>query len=606
MRKRFHAGKRNRGGNLPAGCLSLFGLPFLAAGLFLSWLYFAGFATWWQARTWEEVPCWIESAELRTSRGDDSTTYQAMATYRYHYAGKMWRSDQVSLESGSDNIGSFHQSVHRELSRHVQKLPATPEMDAATVAPAFRCYVNPANPSEAVLYRTLRWEMQAFKAVFALTFPAIGAGLVFGGLIGAGISRKENLLKQSHPGEPWRWKRDWAGDTIPERASHWAPALHLYTLWSALIISCLIAATWLSGAFRESPSSWWVLVFAGFWCIPAMMSFRRLRQRMMIGKARFEPSRIPIQPGSTLDGAIVLDRPLPLRAIAEISLICERTVSTTSSNSENSVSTERVWSRSTQIPSLELTRDVSGFRIPLSFPIPADAPVSGGEPGPGGTHAWKLELKVPATPIRAAFDLPVFQPGGAVSPPPAAIAGDSPTPSSSIHEDLASDLPARLAERRIQAEFAADGSPLSIICPPARNRSLLLFLIFFDVIWTAVAVLMILQDAPLIFRLVWPLSASAIWLIILWTLLHKRSVSFLPAELQVRNQLGPYAWNRTLDKSSILAFHHDSNMSSNNTRFYRIRAEDVLGRHTTLVDNLVGEGTAASLAKRMETWRTGG
>jgi hypothetical protein len=124
------------------------------------------------------------------------------------------------------------------------------------------------------------------------------------------------------------------------------------------------------------------------------------------------------------------------------------------------------------------------------------------------------------------------------------------------------------------------------------------------VIWTAAAVFLIIQEAPLIFRLVWPLSAAAIWVIILWSLLHKRSVSFLPTELHVRNQLGPYTWSRTLEKPSILAFHHDSNMSSNNTQFYRIRAEDVLGRHTTLVDNLVGERTAASLAKRMETWRT--
>jgi hypothetical protein len=457
----------------------LFGLPFLAAGLFLSWLYFAGFANWWQARTWEEVPCWIESAELKTSRGDDSNTYQATASYRYRYAGKMWQSDKVSLESGSDNIGKFQQSAHRELSRHVLKAPTTPEMDPAAAPPTFRCYVNPANPSEAVLYRTLRWEMQAFKAVFALTFPAVGAGLVFGGLIGAGISRKEKSLKSSHPDEPWRWKRDWASDTIPERASYWAPVVHLYTLWSGLIVTPLIVATWLSGAFRENPTSLWVLVFAGLWCIPAVMSFRRLRQRQMIGKARFEASRIPIQPGSTLDGAIVLDRPLPLRAIADISLTCERSVLSSSSNSENSVSTELVWSRSTQIPSLDLTRDVSGFRIPLSFPIPGDAPLSGGEPGPGESHSWKLELKVPGTPIQAAFDLPVFQPGGSLAPPPAAAVATSPTPPpSSIHDDLASELPARLAERRIQAEFAEDGIPVSIVCPPARNRSLLVFLIF--------------------------------------------------------------------------------------------------------------------------------
>jgi len=77
------ARKKSAKTHLAGGCLALFGLPFFAAGMFLTWLHFSGYANWLEARSWEKVPCWIESAELVVNRGDDSTTHKAEATYRY-------------------------------------------------------------------------------------------------------------------------------------------------------------------------------------------------------------------------------------------------------------------------------------------------------------------------------------------------------------------------------------------------------------------------------------------------------------------------------------------------------------------------------------------
>jgi hypothetical protein len=53
---------------LGGGCAVLFGLPFIVAGLAVGWfLYFPVISTWWSARGWEEVPCWIENAEMKAS-----------------------------------------------------------------------------------------------------------------------------------------------------------------------------------------------------------------------------------------------------------------------------------------------------------------------------------------------------------------------------------------------------------------------------------------------------------------------------------------------------------------------------------------------------------
>jgi Protein of unknown function (DUF3592) len=172
------------------GCLALFGLPFLAAGVFLSFLYFSGYVKWWNAKSWVETPCWIESTELEKS-GSDSDSHKLLATYRYEFGGHVYQGDRVSLYEGSDNVGDFHEESYRELSHHVKGATSGSEDDAQQ---PFSCYVNPENPSESVIYRTLRWEMQAFMSVFALTSPAVGAGLVLSAVWGTRMMRKKSQI----------------------------------------------------------------------------------------------------------------------------------------------------------------------------------------------------------------------------------------------------------------------------------------------------------------------------------------------------------------------------------------------------------------------------
>lgn len=576
--------------------MALFGLPFLGAGVVMTWFYFSGFAKWLDVRNWVEVPCWIESAELVESVGDESTSYKAVATYRYYHADRMWRGDQVSLDWGADNIGSFQQRAHEEISKHVSKIPEGAEADLASGSGAtFRCYVNPKNPSESVLYRTLRWEMQAFKAIFALTFPAVGAGLVFGSLLAGRSSRKQAALRKLYPEEPWLWREDWAAGSIPDARRKWAIALHAYTLWSGLIVGTLVLSTAMCGAFQNEKSSWLVMIFVGLWLLPAAFTLRRVRHRRMTGGVCFEPANVPAIPGASLDGFLVLNKPLPIRSIAEISLKCERSA-TTQRGSEQSTSTETVWTHQEIIPVDSMTRDVSGFRIPVHFAIPNNVPETSRDAEGSIKHVWGLDFKVPGTPIRSVFELPVFHVGGA----PAVISSGEPWPSD--EEEMVEDLPARLAARRIRAEFAGDGIPVSLICPPGRNRAALVFFFLFNTLWTAAAVFLIVQQAPLIFRLVWPLSALGIWCAVIWLLLHKRTATFGPAGLVVKNQLGPKSWTVTLGKSAISGFEYDTNMSSNNTKYYRVRARGGDNRLTTVADGITESATAATLAKRLDRW----
>lgn len=578
------------------GCLTLFGLPFLGAGLFMAWLYFSGYVKWWGAQSWLEVPCWIESAELKTSRGDDSTTYKAKATYRYEYAGRDYQGDRVSFGSGSDNVGDFQQKAHRELSLYAGGKPSGAERDPQrdTKKP-FRCYVNPVNPSEAVIYRTLRWQVQAFYAVFALTFPAIGAGLVCATLMGMRMLKKETALSEEHPEEPWKWKLDWAESSIPESATFWSKALVFYTLWAALIIFPLILAAAMSGSFQTDKMAWLLLIFVALWCIPAWITSKRIRHRMAVGKTRFELQESPAWPGGLLRGSILLGKPLPSRGSVELGLSCEKRT-TRRSGEDKSIIKEKIWNHQEIVPQDRVTRDFTGFRLPVGFALPADAPESGARGDSAVEHVWKLELKVPGTAVHSVFEVPVFHTGK--SP---VLATNAVVPS--ISETASSDLPALLAEQRIKTDFDHAGMPLSIICPPARHRSLLVFLVIFNLIWTAVAVVLLKQKAPLVFQIVWPCSAGVIWLTIFWQLLYKRTATFTGSGLKLIHQLGPVSRGEVFEKSRITGFSHDTNMTSNNTSFYRVRLENVLGKKKTVADGINCSTTAEALVQRLETWK---
>jgi hypothetical protein len=576
------------------GCLALFGLPFLGAGLFLTWLYFSGYVKWWTARSWQETPCWIESAELKRSSGDGDT-HKTLATYRYEFGGRVYQGDRVSLYGGSDNIGDFQKEAHRELSRHAE---GTSFAAGGESQRPFRCYVNPENPSEAVIYRTLRWQMQAFMAIFALTFPAVGAGLVSGGVLGIRRMKSEAALSEKHPGEPWKWKNHWAEATIPESTSAGTRALGLYTFWSALIISPLILAAAVSGAFHTDRSAWLLLLFVALWCVPAWFTGRRLRHWLAVGKTRLELQDTPAWPGGVLRGAILLAKPLPARGVPELHISCEKIV-TRGSGENRSTIREKIWSAHETLSQDRVTRDFTGFRLPVSMAIPFDGPESSMNGDYPESYVWKLEFKVPGTVIQSVFEIPVFRNGKS----PALMTEAA---GLSIQETASSDLPALLAEQRIQVEFDHAGMPLTIVRPVALHRSLIAFLAIFNLIWTTAAVFLVRQDAPLVFQVVWPLSAGVIWLSIFWQLLYKRTVTFTRDGVKLRHQLGPASREEMIQKPQIAGFSHDTNMNSNNTRFYRVRFESVLGKKQTVADGINRAATAEALVQRLEAWRKSG
>lgn len=577
---------------LGGGCTMLFGLPFIVAGLAIGWfLYVPAISTWWSARGWEEVPCWIEKAEMKASHGSKGgTTHKTEASYRYQYHGRTYHSDEVGLTGGSDNIGDFQQKAYAQT--RVFEGKDRP----------FRCYVNPAKPAQAVLFRDLRWGLMLMMSIFPMIFPLVGCLVSVGGLLAARQAAQGRKLVTQHPGEPWRWRSEWSGETIQE-SKNGLPAFLVAAGWILLVQGPLALALIVSGELLQSPLSALALLPVLLALIPLSVAWRRYKTRLAIGNPSLWLKQTPIRPGSMLEGELRFDQVLSPRAVIQARLLCQRNITRRAGNRATTLK-ETVWEHTETLSAGEARREMTGVALPLCIEIPRGLPCSVVEDAAFITsdneqHEWSLELTPNSGGKPAVLPLPVFVTGAE-----AQLAESDTNYEVEAIAPSAAQLVERLKQRGVQAVFDADGLPTLIDCPPGRFRGVGVFLLIFGVIWFTIFLVMSSQGAPWIFRIVWGISSPLILGLGLWTLLHRRRVEITADELRIVNSIGSfYSWRESYAPRHIVGFTHDTNMQSGNQFYYRVRAETTFGKTKTLIDGITESVTAETLAKRLEDWR---
>jgi hypothetical protein len=156
-------------GQSPPRWLFAFGLLFLAVGgLFL---YILAVRPLWkvsQAAAWVKTSCTVMSSELKEHRSTDSdspgSTYSIEIVYEYEFEGKTYQSGRYDFVSMASNTSMA--SRRAIIKAHP---PGTETV----------CFVNPAQPSEAVLQRG--WSSEMWWGLFPIPFVLIGLlGLFFG------------------------------------------------------------------------------------------------------------------------------------------------------------------------------------------------------------------------------------------------------------------------------------------------------------------------------------------------------------------------------------------------------------------------------------------
>ena len=116
---------------------------------------------------WHSVPAQVEAATLQSHKPSKGGTAHSIAIrYRYQVGGVEYTGSRASLTTRADNIGSFQE----QLGHRLQGAERTGE--PVTV------WVNPAQPTESIVDRSLRPGLLALQLGLALAFGGFGGHLL--------------------------------------------------------------------------------------------------------------------------------------------------------------------------------------------------------------------------------------------------------------------------------------------------------------------------------------------------------------------------------------------------------------------------------------------
>jgi len=386
--------------NMSPGCLLVFLVPFMLMGLGI--IYGLGIRPMQQveaAKQWTQVPCTITAANLHESTDSDGdTTYRVEVTYTYTVAGQEYSSDRESFTFGSTNIGV--EGMQERVSRYQQN-------------PQQVCYVDPADPHEAVLEREtpdMMWFGYIFGGVFA-GFPFLILIFV---MSAARRSRRRTALGEALPLSDGKRVDSRLANRLSNRAST-EPVMEgplvlkttgrhgcgvLFLLFFTIVWNAIV---WTIASQADGEAQWFLYVFQG---IGAILGLVFLYQLLSLFNARplLELVKAPLRPGQSTD--LRLSWVGNSRSITHltVTLICvEEAVY---QRGTDSITDRSEWSNTVLYDSMEAEANITA-----RIAIPADALAS--FDAPHNRIIWKIKIHgvVPRFPdLKREFIVPVLPP----------------------------------------------------------------------------------------------------------------------------------------------------------------------------------------------------
>ena len=558
--------------------LLLFALPFAGGGTFVGYLAGSMLLEWVQAQSWDEVPARILSTDLDVNHGDDSTTYKVNAVYEYSYMGESFTSDVVSFGFGSDNIGSFHQDKHSELRAYVGS------------GERFRCFVNPSDPSESLLYRELRWGLLGLQVVFALVFGLVGYGLMFAAVYGSRLVKEADKLKESQPDRPWLWEKEWADGRIRAGSKgKMIGALIFATLWNLISAPVLFFVP--DEVAGGNNLALIALIFPAVGVMLASWAVYAILQWRKFGNSTFEMHSNPGVLGGYLEGRIHTNIRTRPESGYRLTLNCSRTES--SGSGKNRSSTTRVlWQDTMVVPGNHVGAGPHGASIPVRFGIPYDAGPESDTEG-SGTNKWQLQVaaELPGVDFSTDFDVPVFfteesDPELEIEP------GD---PSGATGRDPVVELRAAGIVRE-----PLPGGGVSYLFTRARSKGAALGLTAFTIIWCGFIWLMITLGAPKFFPIVFGLFAALFVLSLFEMCLKETRVEIGDGTLTFTKRMISSGKKLTFRADDISGIKPKRGMQASNKLYYRIELQTRGGKSHILATQLTDQRLAKRIIKEFE------
>ena len=549
---------------------SLFALPFAGVGVWMLWLVSSSLMDAWEMRDWLPAEAQVISAGYTTSSGDDSDTYEAYAQYRYYWNGQTFTGDRVSIGSGGDNIGDYQTETGNRLRAAQQSgRPIT-------------VYVNPEQPSEAIVNRDLRWSMVGFKSIFVLVFGGVGFGLLFAALR---APKAKDVTLPRYADQPWLLNDKWQTDTIrsDSKAAMWGA-------WVFAAIWNLVSAPLPFVLFDEVTNKQNYIALVGllfplvgigllWWAISRTLEWRRF------GPAPFTMDPFPGAIGGHVGGAIDLN--LPFDPQARLQLTLTNLYSYESGSGKNRSRKEKAKWQDKLVAHAQPSS--SGTRLTFRFDVPGELDESDAQQEDKSYHLWRLNLKadLAGPDIDRDYEIPVY-----------ATAAESRWVSAHAARNARSEqnrIDDAAVIKAVDIRSGAGGR--EIFYRMGRNLGSSLGGFIIGGIFTSIGGFLMVHEGHLIFGGIFGLVGSTIAIASLYMMFNSLEVAQDGMSIKTtRRILGIPIKRRSMRRDSFVKFSRNSSMQSRSgnkhVMYYSISAVDHQGGEMTIGEGFKGDNEA--------------
>lgn len=530
---------------------SLFALPFAAVGVWMLYSVSTLLADAWAMQDWRPVDAQLSSAGYETRSGD-STTWEAYAEYTYEVGGRRYTASRVMLASGGDNLGDYQRELGSRLAdAHARGAPVT-------------VWVDPDDPANAIIDRTIRWGLVGFKSLFVFIFGGVGFGLLYA------VWRARAAKDPESPefrAAPWLANNDWQSASI--RSSSKAA---MWTAWIFAIVWCAISAPLPYIVYEEvlEKQNHLALVALVFpvvglgliaWAIKRTLEWRRFGATPVL----LDP--FPGSIGGHVGGTI--ETRLPYASGNRFVVTLTNLESRVSGSGKNRTRSENAEWQDEQVatarPGTLGTRLVFRFDVPDGLE-PADAVRSGDR-----YNIWRLNIsaELPGADLDRDFDIPVYP-----TAEQSRSISDSDIAGARAERDTRGDAAAREAVR-----ISYDGLGKKLVYPMGQHVGSSLTGLVFGAIFTGAGVWLWREEGVWLMGLVFAFVGGLIGLGSLYMLFKSLDVRQSGDRIRsTRRILGIPVRTREMRTGDFVRFEKDTVMRSQaggrHTIYYAIHGID--------------------------------
>lgn len=437
--------------------------------------------------------------------------------------------------------------------------------------------------------------------VMALVFFGFGLGVLL--LTRAGFRKhaREEELQSAYPGEPWKWREDWADGRVRSTSTSVARFLWGFAvLWNLISTPMLLVLLPEEIIEKQNYGALIGLLFplVGIGLIVAAV--RKTIQGHKFGNCVFVMERVPGVLGGEVAGSIVVPRGLATEETLTVSLTC---VNEVTRRSGKSTTTDEyvLWKTERSAVQLSPIGDGAGLGAVVRFSVPYDAKATE-KISENSRILWKLEAnaEVPGVDFSTHFEVPVFM-----------TQASSPRNTEELlrSEELRVNVPAFSPETQTAVTVVpgvAGGTEFLIHPNKATPGILPTMAVFF--IFAAIAVGLGYAGAPFLFPLIFGGIALLIIFLLLFGAYGESRIVVEDGHVSVRNTLFGIMHGRRMPCSSITKISVNGQGATGKRALYSITLTQNDGKTASPMQSLSQKSTADWLAeevrKAMEPWRS--